>query len=1100
MANAPLQTLLHHVRRVVSPSVADRLPDQQLLHQFVVHRDEAAFSVLVERHGGMVLSVCRAVLGDQHEADDLFQATFLVLARKAATIRKQQSVGSWLHGVAARLARKARTSAARRRKREKQVAAQPKPTPMDELTWRELRGVLHEELARLPEKYRAALLLHYWEGKTQEEVARQLGCARDTVKDRLGHARGLLRSRLTRRGLALSAAWFAALLADHELAAAPAVLVRATLQGAMPFAAGGVVSARSALLAEEAVRAMSLNRPKVALTLVLALTVLAAGMGFAAHYTLNAQPAEAEPTFANTDGPPADPPKQQRTDRFGDPLPAGGVARLGSLRFYHGDQVENVVLSPDAKRVVSVTPSGNRLWDAVTGEELSLPDALRRAPIFPAGEELVALVPRMNDLRLWNVPTGQEMWQLPLRTFGAVPVVSPDGKTLVWGSLEPRPGRVQRVLRFCKVTTGEVSDPIDLKDDEQVAAFAFSSDCKTLVMQYANHSIHVWDVPTRSERLASAPSAADFSGMMALSPDGTTLATGPLNGNRIRLWDVRTLKELPPFENQPQEAVHFLSFSPDGKTLAVTHPSPMVSLWDLPSRKLVREIQGKDFQVFRTVFSSDGKTLAGSDGELVTLWDVATGKPRHDFGHTYCVGTLAFTPDGKTLLSGAFYTDPAIRLWDPLSGRETARWNGHTAGIAALAISPDGKLVASGSQDQTLRLWDFATGKELRRLGKTEHNVNSLAFSPEGNSLASGEATVRLWDPATGREQRAFDITGKGILHLQFAPEGNMLGTVAYDEWFVRLWDAASGKPLREVRDPAGSITAFAFSPDGKFLATNGPAATVRLRDAATGRELRVFAGEVKRRNRFTTVEAGALSFSPDGRLLAAGYSDGTVGLWEVASGLERARFAGHRNAVASTAGSPDGALLASGSWDRTVMVWDVLGRHTALEPRQLDALWDDLAAGDARTVQRALQGLLAVPQKSVPFLAERLQPATGADAQRLGRLITDLDSERFAAREQAAKDLADLGELAEPALRKVLAEKSSQEVCRRAEILLEQCDPARSAVRMRALRAVEVLEHAGTPAARRVLETLAGGAAEARLTQDARASLRRLTSRPAVP
>src|SRR5262249_35100146 len=161
----------------------------------------------------------------------------------------------------------------------------------------------------------------------------------------------------------------------------------------------------------------------------------------------------------------------------------------------------------------------------------------------------------------------------------------------------------------------------------QVAAFAFSSDCRMFVTQHANHSIHIWDVPTRSERLASPPSAADFSGMMALSPDGTTLATGPLNGNRIRLWDVRTLKEVPPFENQPQEAVHFLSFSPDGKTLAVTHPSPVVSLWDLPSRKLLREMQGKDSQVFRTAFSADGKTLAGGDGESVTLWDVATGKP-----------------------------------------------------------------------------------------------------------------------------------------------------------------------------------------------------------------------------------------------------------------------------------------------------------------------------------------------------------------------------------------------------------------------------------------------------------------------------------------
>jgi hypothetical protein len=250
-----------------------------------------------------------------------------------------------------------------------------------------------------------------------------------------------------------------------------------------------------------------------------------------------------------------------------------------------------------------------------------------------------------------------------------------------------------------------------------------------------------------------------------------------------------------------------------------------------------------------------------------------------------------------------------------------------------------------------------------------------------------------------------------------------------------------------------------------------------------------------------------ACAFSPDGRSLAAGYSDGTVRLWEVVSGQQQARFTGHRDTITRLAFSADGALLASGSADRTVVVWDVAGRHAAdrlrrgeLNARELEALWADVAGGDAHKAYLAVQALTAGSKQAVPFLKEHLRPAASADAGRIEQLLADLDSERFAVRDKAARELEELGDVAEPALRATLAGKPSPEVRRRVEALLEQCDPARSAERLRALRAVEVLEHADTAEARDVLRTLAAGAPEARLSREAKASLERVGKHASAP
>ena len=294
-AQAEVGLLLRHLHGL------DGLGDRPLLERFVRSRDEAAFTALVQRHGGMVLGVCRRLLGHQQDAEDCFQAAFLILARKAASIRSHESVGGWLHRVACRLALKARAGAARRRHRESQGTLMPSTDPGAELTAQELRTLVDEELQQLPDRYRAPVVLCYLEGKTQEEAAHHLGWSKGTLRRRLGQGRELLRQRLLRRGVAPALA-LAASLTANSATAVPAQLIGPTVRAALGFATGMAVTAgaeRAAALAEGGIRTMFVGKMR-GMTALLLLTVgIAAGMRLLAQGSPAREALAAPPTTAN---------------------------------------------------------------------------------------------------------------------------------------------------------------------------------------------------------------------------------------------------------------------------------------------------------------------------------------------------------------------------------------------------------------------------------------------------------------------------------------------------------------------------------------------------------------------------------------------------------------------------------------------------------------------------------------------------------------------------------------------------------------------------------------------------------------------------------
>ncbi len=274
MQNRPISPVLRYLRQLGAPVGADELPDAELLARFTAERDDTAFAALVRRHGPMVLGVCHRVLGDHHAAEDAFQATFLVLARKARGIARRELLGGWLHAVAYRTALRARPGTLRWTEIGPHVADLSAAEPLAELAWRELALALDEEVGRLPVHYRGPVVLCYLEGHSYTEAARRLGCPAGTVSGRLARARDLLRARLARRGLSLSAGVLTTLLGTR---AAPAAGCPPLAESTIATATAGTVSAPVAALTEGVIKAMLWTRLKLTAAVLLVAGIVGTG-------------------------------------------------------------------------------------------------------------------------------------------------------------------------------------------------------------------------------------------------------------------------------------------------------------------------------------------------------------------------------------------------------------------------------------------------------------------------------------------------------------------------------------------------------------------------------------------------------------------------------------------------------------------------------------------------------------------------------------------------------------------------------------------------------------------------------------------------------
>jgi RNA polymerase sigma factor (sigma-70 family) len=980
--NHQLHGVLEHLRQVVFAGRGGELDDGELLRLFARTRDERAFAELVSRHGPLVHSVCRRVLGPGADLDDAFQATFLVLVSKARSIRKAGSVGSWLHGVALRVAVHLKTQLGRRHESALGGATvmdqSAHSDPVARATLRELGAILDQEVQRLPALYRDAVLLCHLEGLSTAEAAARLGCPSGTLKSRLVKARALLRVRLGRRGLALSFAGLGALFAESvAVAAVPPELMRTVIVAAV--SESQAMSARAVLLAQHIAQPAMLTRPVLILTAIVALAV--AGFCWAIQAD-PAPPAKAEEAVLQ---------KAAAQDRHGDDLPAGGRQRLGTTRWRHGGVTGLVAFLPDGKQVLSAADDGIFcLWE------------------FPSGKTIRRFGPALPDDRWHPINYGQS---------GLPAAVTPDGKVAACyfegGNIRLYDVSTGKELQVFKDRSNLLGQPVN-------SAAAFSPDGRLLAVRLFDDSIRIWDWAKGREvcRVNLPPAEGGIGGgnaRMTFTPDGKLLAAIHMDlvDNKFsfsfRIWDTETGKLTRTLQLGSQSPP---VFSPDGKTIAFDATDGTIRLLDFQSGKELRRVNvlvGNGEHALE--FSRDGTTLyTRSFYRLeVEAWDVATGKSLRSVGssavrdafrnffHQYVsplalapdgdviavagldhaihfvnvargkadenpvagpVQWLQFSPDGKMLWTQS--GSPRIQRWNPATGEQIGDISAGLRPFDAV-IDPDGKYVITHSGGDTgIEIIDVAGGQEVGRiLRKPLDDRPTLAVTTKILAVRWALGTrIALYELPSGKLLHSLDIvTGepeqaagqKGppitpptmIVSSKGEGEGEATGPLlaAYcDAATLAVWSMTTGRKIARLSlDEADMpIQSGAFSPDRRCLALDRGDGTVAVWELSSGRVRRVFGKKLRPAGTPPERRVGAggltwpapprVAFSPDGRLLAyAGY-DRVIHLWSVTSVAEVAHLAGHQGAINAIAFAPDGQTLASASSDTTVLLWDLKG------------------------------------------------------------------------------------------------------------------------------------------------------------------------------
>jgi WD40 repeat protein len=796
-------------------------------------------------------------------------------------------------------------------------------------------------------------------------------------------------------------------------------------------------------------------------------------------------------------------------DLLGDPLPAGALARMGTSRLRSDTTVSCVAFAVDGKSLVAAGYS-NRLtwWDLASGQELRKVTLATVSSVnamqFSRDGKVLALACGDGSVRLLDGESAVERRALvdTVNRYSTITMsLSPDGKSVVVVH------RHNRLVVLWNAETGVVRHRIPNVNTYNLPAVVFTPDSKKFVTLWTDSKLHLVDVETGKSLKELEPAATTTGAAMyasripalAVTPDGKKVVYRTMADRFFNMVDLETGKRVFRWEKTGPAGFYSsnaLAVTPNGRFLVEAGSESSVKVWGLASGKLLRELPGGAGAMQTVAVSRDGKRVASASGNAVYLWDLATSRRLHGGGgHQSSVMRLAFTPDGKQLVSAG---GSSMRVWDAGSGREL-----HVLGsvpafsISHLSPTRGGKAVRWVGSDQALYRWTFGDADRVRLTSPRSRSpvVLAQAVSPDGKVLAAinaGDRKLRLVDLLGNKPDRELVVVPNAYANLlTFSPDGRTLALVTTNDRVVTLFDVVEGTEVRKlmpVVTPGRSYYATStvtFAPDGRSLVKFD--GELRVIETATGGQRLQLPHDV-------AVAPSQLAWSDNGRLVARAQTDGVVTVHDTHTGKEVLRKHTGQGAVYALAFSPDGRRLASGGANTTILVWQVPEAPAVRPTLEEEAAWRALEDSDASRAFAALAFLASQPEDTLRLFKARLKPRPPADAKRIDKLVQDLDDDAPAVRDKASEELAEIGLPAQEALKK--AEKSgSLEVRRRAEDLLRKLKGGSGVApeRLRAQRAVEVLERIGTPAAVAALKGMLRGKLDAALEASIRGSLRRL-------
>ena len=618
-------------------------------------------------------------------------------------------------------------------------------------------------------------------------------------------------------------------------------------------------------------------------------------------------------------------------------LPDGAKARLGN-----GKLTGNMAYSPDGTRLAVASSIGIWLYDVGTGAEVSLlgaPTHPKTAwPVFvvfsPDGDTL-ASGNLVRTTQLWDASTGELLHGIEDVANVVSVAFSPDGRVLATGG--------DKTIRLWEVRNGKHLRTLE-GHKNWVRTVEFSPDGLTLISGSASGLIFLWD--TRNwEHKRTLEGHQDGVVSVAFLPDGLTIASWG-EDSKIRLWNARTGENRKTFFlNVHTNDIRAGAFSHDGLTFAIGSSEPAVQLWNVRTGEQILAVKGLKYQAGSIAFAPDGSTIVGAAryGGPIWMWNTSNGKHMRTFyGQTNVVEDMAFSSDGRLLASaGGGWDDYIIRLWDTRTGKICRILEGHTSYVLAVAFAPDSLILASGSNDNIVRLWDADTGAHLHTLEGHTKWISSLAFSPDGLTLASGsgDGTIRLWDGRTGEGRPPLEGHRARVTTVAFAPDGFTLASGSgVDD--VRLWNTQTGELLHTLWGHHNDVVSVAFSPDGYTLVSGSFEGAIRVWDPRSGEEMMRLGSVVGQKPppEKESLRVISAAISPDGLTIASGHWGKMVRLWDSRTGGVLRTIEGHRALVSDVMFSPDGRTLATGSGDGTILLWEL-----AQDTNSTDLTWADV-------------------------------------------------------------------------------------------------------------------------------------------------------------